>query len=154
MHQETMFQICPRNKWRSVVHWSLTASIYWGLRSYFSPKLDSCSIDRVFVEIYEVQFFRADFRPIHECMWLPFLTTLNIYKDHFKGCKKLCTVSYLIMASFSPLVTILNQNKLTGLWETVPLALFFRCVRPNPREWVESCYYLLKWKFDQLYFPP
>ena len=27
-------------------------------------------------------------------------------------------------------------------------------VGPNSREWVESCYYLSKWRFDQLYFPP
>ena len=48
--------------------------------------LDNCLTDKVFIEIYEVQFFKADFHPIHECMFgLSFLITLNIYKDYFKG---------------------------------------------------------------------
>ena len=34
--------------------------------------------------------FQADFHAIHECMFgLSFLTILNIYKDYFKGCKRL-----------------------------------------------------------------
>ena len=46
--------------------------------------------DRVSAEIYEVQFFRADFHPIRECMFgLSFLTTLNIYKDYFKSRKRM-----------------------------------------------------------------
>ena len=37
----------------------------------------------------EAQFFRTVFHPIHECMFgLSFLTTLNIYKDYFKGHKR------------------------------------------------------------------
>ena len=52
--------------------------------------LDSFSIDRLSVEVYENQFFRADFTSIRECMFgLSFLTTLNIYKDCFKGCQRL-----------------------------------------------------------------
>ena len=58
--------------------------------SCFSPRLDNCSTDRVSVKIYEVQFFQADFHPIHECMFeLSFLITLNIYKDYFDGRKRL-----------------------------------------------------------------
>ena len=34
------------------------------------------------------------------------------------------------------------------LWETAPSARFYKDVEPNSREWVESCYYLLKWRFD------
>ena len=30
----------------------------------------------------------------------------------------------------------------------------FYDVGPNPREWVESCYCLSKWRFDWLYFSP
>ena len=30
---------------------------------------------------------------------------------------------------------------------------FFQDVGLNPHEWVESCYCLSKWRFDQLYFP-
>ena len=38
--------------------------------------------------------FQADFHPIHECMFeLSFLTNLNIYKDYFKGRKRLRTVA-------------------------------------------------------------
>ena len=48
--------------------------------------LDSCSIDELFIEIYENQIFSFDFTPI--CVYLfrlSFLTSLNIYKDYFKG---------------------------------------------------------------------
>ena len=29
----------------------------------------------------------------------------------------------------------------------------FRCVRPNPHEWVELCYCLSKWKFNSYIYP-
>ena len=52
--------------------------------------LDSFSIDRVSIEVYENQIFRSNFNPIREQMFgLSFLTTLNIYKDYFKGRKML-----------------------------------------------------------------
>ena len=48
------------------------------------------SIDTLSVEVYEIQFFRADFTSISEYMFrLSFLTTLNIYKDYFKGRQRL-----------------------------------------------------------------
>ena len=48
--------------------------------------LDSCSIDNLSIEIYENQFFRSDFTHIHVYVFrLFFLTTLDIYKDYFKG---------------------------------------------------------------------
>ena len=48
--------------------------------------LNSFSIDKLSIKVYEIQFFRADFNPIHEYMFgLSFLTTPNIYKDIFKG---------------------------------------------------------------------
>ena len=48
--------------------------------------LDSYSIDNLSIEIYENQFFRSDFIPICVYMFrLSFLTTLNIYKNYFKG---------------------------------------------------------------------
>ena len=51
---------------------------------------DSFSIDKLFIEIYENQFFKSDFIPIRVYMLrLSFLTTLNIYKDFFKGRKRL-----------------------------------------------------------------
>ena len=34
-----------------------------------------------------------------------------------------------------------------------PRPPFLLDVRPNPREWVESCYCLSKWRFDWFYFP-
>ena len=44
------------------------------------------SIDKLSIKIYEIQFFKVDFNPIHEYMFgLSFLRTLNIYKDCFKG---------------------------------------------------------------------
>ena len=52
--------------------------------------LDSFSTDKLPIEVYENQFFRADFTLIREYMFgLSFLTTLNTYKDCFKGRQKL-----------------------------------------------------------------
>ena len=53
--------------------------------------LNSCSIDTLFIEIYESQIFSSDFTPI--CVYMfgfSFLTTLNIYKDYFKGHHSWC----------------------------------------------------------------
>ena len=48
--------------------------------------LDSYLIDNLSIEIYDNQFFRSDFVPIRIYMFrFSFLTTLNIYKDYFKG---------------------------------------------------------------------
>ena len=58
---------------------------------------------------------------------------------------------YLIMGFsfsnpfFSPFAGLLA---LLSLWETAPSAPFYRNVGPNPREWVELCYCLSKWRFD------
>ena len=52
--------------------------------------LDSFLTDKLSIEVYENQFFRADFTSIREYRFrLSFLTTLNIYKDCFKGRKRL-----------------------------------------------------------------
>ena len=60
-----------------------------GLKGNFCSMLDSCSIDHLSIKIYRNQFFRSDFTPIRIYMFgLSFLTTLNIYKDHFKGRHK------------------------------------------------------------------
>ena len=49
--------------------------------------LDSYSIDKLSIKIYENQIFNSNFTPIRVYMFrLFFLTTLNIYKDYFKGC--------------------------------------------------------------------
>ena len=38
------------------------------------------------IKVYEKQIFNSDFHPIRVYMFgLSFLTTLNIYKDFFKG---------------------------------------------------------------------
>ena len=50
--------------------------------------LDNFSTDKLSIEIYEIQFFRADFTSICKYMFC-FLTTLNIYKDCFKGRQRL-----------------------------------------------------------------
>ena len=88
-------QICPRIKWRSVEFWSLTASstdrIYRDLKGYVSLMLDSFSIDKLSIEIYENHILSFDFTPI--CVYLfrlSFLTTLNIYKDYYNGRHNWC----------------------------------------------------------------
>ena len=53
--------------------------------------LDNYSIDTLSIKIYENQIFSFDFHPIRVYMFrLSFLTTLNIYKDYFKGRHSLC----------------------------------------------------------------
>ena len=47
-------------------------------------------IDKLSIKVYEKHIFISDFHPIWEYIFeLSFLTTLNIYKDYFKGCKRL-----------------------------------------------------------------
>ena len=53
--------------------------------------LTTISIDTLSVEVYEKQIFSSVLHPIREYMFrLSFLTTLNIYKDYFKGRQRLC----------------------------------------------------------------
>ena len=86
-------QVCPRNKSKSAGFQNSTASltdrIYRGLKCSFYPILDSCSIDKLSIEIYKNQIFSSDFIPI--CVYMfrfSFLTTLNIYKDYFKSRRR------------------------------------------------------------------
>ena len=53
-------------------------------------KLDRSSTAAVFVENYKIRISRSDFTHIHVylCM-VSFLTTLDIYKDYFKGHHKM-----------------------------------------------------------------
>ena len=98
MLQETRFQVQVLKPYKSIQEsseevlfikaWQLTSIKVQ--ESCFSSRLDNYSTNRVSVEIYKVQYFRADFHPIYEYMFeLSFLTTLNIYKDYFKGRKRL-----------------------------------------------------------------
>ena len=51
--------------------------------------LDNYSTYTLFIVIYKNHFFRFDFTHIHVYVFrLSFLTTLNIYKDYFKGRHK------------------------------------------------------------------
>jgi len=60
--------------------------IYQGLML----NLDSNSIEAISVENYEIRIFRSDFTHIHVHLHrIYFLTTLNIYKDYFKGHHKM-----------------------------------------------------------------
>ena len=68
---------------------SLIDSIYRGLKGIFNLMLNNFSIDNLSIEIYENQFFRSNFTHIYVYLFrLSFLTTLNIYKDYFKGCHR------------------------------------------------------------------
>ena len=49
-------------------------------------KLDSNSTKAVSVKNYKIRISRSDFTHIHEYLCrISFLTTLDIYKDYFKG---------------------------------------------------------------------
>ena len=49
-------------------------------------KLDRISIEAESIEIYDIRISRFDFTHIHVYLYrVSFLTTLDIYKDYFKG---------------------------------------------------------------------
>ena len=53
--------------------------------------LNNCSIDNLSIKIYENQIFSSDFIPIRVYLFrFSFLTTLNIYKNYFKGRNSWC----------------------------------------------------------------
>ena len=48
--------------------------------------LDSCSTDTLFIENYKIQISRSIFHAYPSYVFrFSFLTTLDIYKDYFKG---------------------------------------------------------------------
>ena len=58
--------------------------------------LYNSSTEVVSIENYEIQISRYDFTHIHVYFYrVSFLTTLDIYKDYFKGCQKWCKVMQL-----------------------------------------------------------
>ena len=51
--------------------------------------LNDNSTEAVFIENYKIQIFRSNFTHIHVYLCrVSFLTTLDIYKDYFKGRKR------------------------------------------------------------------
>ena len=58
--------------------------LYWDLKL----KLDKNSTETISVETYEIRTSRSDFWPMLKYFYrVSFLTTLNIYKAYFKGCR-------------------------------------------------------------------
>ena len=59
-------------------------------------KLDGSSTEAISVKNYEIRNFRFDYMHILEYLCRVFsfffLTTLDIYKDYFKGCLKVVAV--------------------------------------------------------------
>ena len=73
---------------------SSTTRIYRGFKAAEDHGSTASSIDKVSVEVYEIQFFMTVFHSIRGYMFgLSFLTILNIYKNYFKGHKRLCTIA-------------------------------------------------------------
>ena len=99
----------------------MTDSIYWGLKGIFSPMLYSCLIDNLFIGIYKNQFFRFDFTLIRVYLSrISFFTTLNIYKDYFKGRHRWCKLMQLNVKVFQ-FIHMMKIKKLLGyktLWHT------------------------------------
>ena len=83
-------QIYSRNKWRSAVFYIMTNSsancIYRDLKGNFSSMLDSCSTNTLSIENYKIQISWYIFHAYPSFLFrFSFLTTLDIYKDCFKG---------------------------------------------------------------------
>ena len=81
----------------------MTASIYRGLKATNARDLTASSIDGYLSRFMKLScsglFFRTDFHPVRECMFeLSVLTTLNIYKDYFKGRKRIYKLHKSIIA--------------------------------------------------------
>ena len=86
-------KVCPRIKWESARFQNSTVSMYRGLKNCEAWNSTTSSIDTLSIEVYKIQFFRANFNPIREYVFrLSFLTTLNIHKDYFKGRHNLCNL--------------------------------------------------------------
>ena len=97
---------------------SSTASIYQGLESCLNPVARQLLDRYVSVKVYETQFFRTVFHPIHEYVFgLSFLTILNIYKDYFKDHKRWRTIA---------------QEKISREWRSVTKMMMMRYLR-HPR---------------------
>ena len=85
---------------------------YWDLML----KLDKSSTQAVSVKNYEIRFSRSDYTHIHEYLCsVSFLTTLDIYKNHFKSHHKWCKV--------------LQKNNTCILWSEAEITLvyYFLC---------------------------
>ena len=56
-------------------------------------KLNRSSTEAVSIENYEIRISRFDFTYVHEYLCrISFLTTIDIYKDYFKGCHIWCNM--------------------------------------------------------------
>ena len=74
-------------------------------------KLNRNSIEAKSVENYEIRISRFDFTHIHEYLCrVSFLTTLDIYKNYFKGrhkwCKGCCNCCYMHIATGDKIVLV------------------------------------------------
>ena len=95
-----------------------TDHIYWSLMLM----LDSNSTEAVSIKNYEIQISRFDFTHIHVHLCrVSFLTTLDIYKDYFKGHqmwykvmqldeKSLCSKLWSLETKFALVHHILSRN--------------------------------------------
>ena len=72
---------------------NLTNCIYWGLKGNFSLMLDSSLTDNLSIENYKIQIFKYVFHVYLSYLCrVSFLTTLDIYKDYFKGRLRWCNL--------------------------------------------------------------
>ena len=82
-------------------------------------KLNRSLTQAVFVKNFEIRFFRYDY--IHIPMYLcrvSFLTTLDIYKDYFKGCHKAMQEQYMhcVIGSKKSSSSLFSLKKLLRLY--------------------------------------
>ena len=73
----------------SAVHESSTVVSIERPLSRFNVEVNKSSTEAVFIENYEIKFFRSNYTHILEYLCrVSFLTTLDIYRDYFKSRHK------------------------------------------------------------------
>ena len=81
-----VMQVCPRINCKKYCSLKLDSLHLSRLKAVWIPWLDGSSTDRYRSRFMKLKFSSFFFHPIHDYMfWLSSLTTLNIYKDYFKG---------------------------------------------------------------------
>ena len=95
-----------------------TDNIYRGLMLM----LDSCSTETVSIKNYEIQIFRFVFHAYSSYLYrVSFLTTLDIYKDYFKGHQRWCKVMQLNAKSLCVQIVTRDRICLSSLYSLYKL---------------------------------
>ena len=90
-------------------------------------KLDRSSTEAISIENCEIKFFRFDYMHILEYLCrISFLTTLDIYKDYFKGCHKVVAIVVTCIAWSKTEITLVHLSLCRSYCVFMPRVLWLR----------------------------